>query len=266
MNYKKLGDTDLKISEIGLGTWNYKGGVAPLTKGIELGVNFIDTAEGYYTEDVVGEAIKNIRNKIVVATKVSGRHLGYDGVLSSCEQSLVKLQTDWIDLYQVHWPNPSFPIKDTMRAMQRLVDEGSVNYIGVSNFSLNEMVEAQHFSPNYKIQSNQVLYNLNSREVEQELLPYCLRNDITIIAYTPLDGGKLCKKAGLTGSGKYNTLTEIAKDNNRTVGQVSLNWCLRHKNVVVIPKSDSVERTEENCRASGWDLTEQEVHKLNDLF
>lgn len=70
----------------------------------------------------------------------------------------------------------------------------------------------------------------------------------------------------MTGSGKYNTLTEIAKDNNRTVGQVSLNWCLRHKNVVVIPKSDSVERTEENCRASGWDLTEQEVHKLNDLF
>ncbi len=267
MRYKKLGDTDLNISEVGLGTWNYKGGPGPLRRGVELGVNFIDTAEGYYTEGVVGEAVGEIRDEVVIATKVSGRHLDYDGVLRACEQSLEKLQTDFIDLYQIHWPNPSFPVKETMKAMERLVDEGVVRYVGVSNFSLDEMLEAQHFLPNYKIQSNQVLYNLNAREIEEDLLPYCADNKVTIIAYTPLDAGRLCETSDPDGSGKYKVLYEIARNNNKTPGQVSLNWCLRHKNVVVIPKSNSVERTEENCGASGWDLIEeQDVQKLNDVF
>ena len=128
MNYKLLGDTDIKIPEIGLGTWNYKGGVEPLIKGIELGANLIDTAEGYYTEDVVGDSVRGVREDVVIATKVSGRHLGYDDVLYACEQSLQKLGTDYIDLYQIHWPNNAFPIQGTMEAMEKLVDEGAVLY------------------------------------------------------------------------------------------------------------------------------------------
>jgi len=131
MNYKNFGDTDLKIPEIGLGTWDYSGGAEPLKKGIEQGANLIDTAEGYYNEEVVGDAVKGIRDEVIIATKVSGRHLGYEDVLWACENSLKKLQTDYIDIYQVHWPNSSFPIKDTMEAMGKLVDEGVVMYVGV---------------------------------------------------------------------------------------------------------------------------------------
>ena len=265
MNHKTLGDTDLLIPEIGLGTWNYKGGVEPVKKGIELGANLIDTAEGYYTEDVVGEAIKGIRGDVIVATKVSGRHLGYEDVLWACENSLKKLGTDYIDLYQVHWPNSSFPIKDTMEALEKLVDEGVVHYIGVSNFSLSEMKKAQHYSPNYKIQSNQIRYNLNDRDIEEDLLPYCIENNITILAYTPLDSGRLCKREGST-SEKNSILNKIAAEKNKTPGQVALNWCVHHANVVAIPKSNSVERTIENCGSSGWKLTGEEIARLNIIF
>ena len=266
MNFKQLGNTDLKIPEIGLGTWNYRGGEEPLRRGIELGANLIDTAEGYYTEDIVGEAVEGMREDVIIATKVSGRHLGYEDVLWACENSLQKLGTDYIDLYQIHWPNTSFPIKDTMEALEKLVDEGLVHYVGVSNFSVDEMKEAQHYFPNYKIQSNQVLYNLNSRGIENDLIPYCAENEITILAYTPLDSGRLGKKGRLINSKKYKYLNDIAKANEKTPGQVALNWCISHENVIAIPKSNSVKRTEENCGASGWYLNDEEVNNLNSLF
>ena len=266
MNYILLGDTDLKIPEIGLGTWNYNGGVEPLKKGIELGANLIDTAEGYYTEDVVGDAVKEIREDVIIATKVSGRHLGYEDVLWACENSLQKLQTDYIDLYQIHWPNNTFPIEGTMEAMEKLVDEGLVLHVGVSNFSVEQMKEAQHFFPNYKIQSNQVRYNLNDRDIEEDLLPYCIENDITILAYTPLDHGSLCKTKGLLKSKKYSVLNKIAEENNKTPGQVALNWCLTRENLIAIPKSNSVERTIENCGASGWYLSDKSVEELDNIF
>lgn len=266
MNYKKLADTDLEMPEIGLGTWNYRGGVEPLRAGIEQGANLIDTAEGYYTEDVVGEAVKGIREDVIIATKVSGRNLAYDSVLRSCEQSLQQLQTDYIDLYQIHWPNDSYPIKDTMRAMQKLVDEGMVHYVGVSNFDVYEMKEAQFYFPNYKIVSNQVRYNLNDRDIEDNLLPYCIENNITILAYTPLSSGSLCKTEGLLKSKKYKVLKEISDEVNKTPGQVALNWCNSHENVVSIPKSNSVERTLENCGASGWKLSRKQLNLLDELF
>ena len=111
---KELGNTGVFISEIGLGTWRYRGTAETLRAGIELGATLIDTAEGYYTEDVVGEAVKGIRDKVFIATKVSGRHLAHDDVLQSAEESLYKLGTDYIDLYQIHWPNHSYPIRETI--------------------------------------------------------------------------------------------------------------------------------------------------------
>lgn len=265
MNHKKYGNTDLVIPEIGLGTWNYKGGVGPLKEGIDIGACLIDTAEGYYNEDVVGAAVKGIRDEVVIATKVSGRHLGYEDVLLACEQSLKKLDTDYIDIYQVHWPNPSFPIKDTMEAMEKLVDEGLVQYVGVSNFSVKQMKEAQHYFPNYKIQSNQVRYNLNDREIEDDLLPYCQENSITLLAYTPLDSGTLCN-INSDGPVRIKVLNQIAKRHNKTPGQVALNWCIKHENVVAIPKSDSVGRTIENCGSSGWYISDDELEELNSEF
>ncbi|MGH7808612.1 MAG: aldo/keto reductase, partial [Thermodesulfobacteriota bacterium] len=120
MELKQLGTTGVMLPEIGLGTWNYSGGVDPLRKGIELGAYLIDTAEGYHTEDVVGRVAKGTRNRVFIATKVSGRHLRYDQVLRAAEESLRRLDTDYIDLYQVHWPNSSVPIRETMRAMELL--------------------------------------------------------------------------------------------------------------------------------------------------
>ena len=258
MNRKRLGPTNVFIPEVGLGTWNYRGGVEPLRKGVELGASLIDTAEGYHTEDVVGEAVAGVSEEVFIATKVSGRNLAHDSVLRSCEASLEKLGADRIDLYQIHWPNPDHPIEGTMSAMEKLLDREMVSHVGVSNFSADQMREAQRHLPHHPIVSNQVLYNLNSRSIEEDLLPHCLENDVTVMAYTPLDSGRLCReKAG-------SVLSAVAGETGKTEAQVALNWCLRRENVVCIPKSDSVSRTVENCGASGWRLSADQAARLEE--
>ncbi|WP_462137606.1 aldo/keto reductase [Candidatus Mycalebacterium sp.] len=256
---KKLGGTGGQIPEIGLGTWNYTADTAPLEAGIKLGARFIDTAEGYGTEKVSGKAARRAGGDVFMATKVSGRNLGYDDVLRAADASLEKLGVDVIDLYQIHWSNPAFPIKETMRAMNKLLDNGLVRYMGVSNFSVAEFEEAQSYMPNAKVVSNQVRYSLNDRQIEDDLLPFCERNGVTLIAYTPLDSGRLC-------GGKYGLLSEIARDTGKTEAQVALNWCLCWDCVVVIPKSDSVERTVENCGGSGWRLDSAQFRALCEAF
>ena len=134
MEMKQLGSTSVMVPEIGLGAWNYTGGVEPLRRGVELGAFLIDTAEVYGTEEAVGQAVRGIREKVFVATKVSGQHLRERDVMRAAETSLRRLQVDVIDLYQVHWPNSGVPIGETMRAMEALVDTGMVRHIGVSNF------------------------------------------------------------------------------------------------------------------------------------
>src|ERR1700730_16340258 len=176
-----------------IGGWRYSGGVEPLRAGIGMGAVLVDTAEVYGTEEVVGQAVRGIRDRVFIATKVSGQHLRYDEVLRAAEASLRRLGTGHISLYQIHWPNSWIPIQETMRAMETLVDRGLVRYIGVSNFSSDELRSAQAAMTKYPIVSNQVLYNLNRREIERDLLPYCLMNRITIMAYTPLDDGRLAK-------------------------------------------------------------------------
>jgi len=268
MELKQLGNTNVKVPEIGLGVWKYRGGVEPLRRGIELGAFLIDTAEMYRTEDVVGQAVKGIRDKVFIASKVSGSHLRYDDVLKAAEASLRELNESCIDLYQIHWPNSSVPIKDTMRAMETLVDRGQIKYIGVSNFSVRELREAQAVMRNYPIVANQVLYNLNDRDIERDLLPYCQKHHVTILAYTPLDDGRLAKKVKVwRGRGQgMRVLEEIATQTNKTLAQVALNWCIRHPNVIAIPKSDSVARTEENCHASGWRLSPEQIEALDRAF
>ncbi|MGQ0793988.1 MAG: aldo/keto reductase [Deltaproteobacteria bacterium] len=262
VNLKRLGNTGVFIPEIGLGTWNYRGGVEPLRRGIELGASLIDTAEGYGTEGVVGEAIAGIRDRVFVATKVSGRHLGYDDVIRACEGSVKRLGIDRIDLYQVHWFNPEFPLKGTMRAMERLADAGLIKYIGVSNFDLDTLRLAESYMRNYAIVSNQVLYNLSSRGIERSLAPYCEERGITIIAYTPLDGGGILKKScSLPMSGAL-ALERIAAEVGKTPAQVALNWCIAHTNVVAIPKSNGILRTEENVGGSGWRLSRSDMERL----
>ena len=266
MELKQLGNTGVMVPEIGLGTWKYRGGVEPLRRGIELGASLIDTAEIYRTENVVGQAIQGIRERIFVATKVSGDHLRSDAVLRAADASLRLLGTEVIDLYQIHWPNARVPIKETMQAMETLVDRGQVRYIGVSNFSLRELRAAQEVMTKYPIVANQVLYNLNRREIERDLLPYCQEHNITILAYTPLDDGRLATSARFRRSQSTRVLEQVAADVQKTLAQVALNWCTARPNVIAIPKSDSVERTIENCQASGWRLTPAQVQKLDEAF
>ena len=266
MELKELGKTGVMVPEIGLGTWDYSGGTEPLRRGVELGAFFIDTAENYLNEDAVGQAIRGIRDQVFIATKVSYDHLSYDSVMRAAETSLEKLGVDKIDLYQIHFPNPAIPITETMRAMESLVDSGQVSYIGVSNFSAEELCEAQAVMNNNPIVSNQVLYNLRRREIERDLLPYCQENGVTVIAYTPLDNGSLATTRRSQRNGGLRELSQIGSEIYRTPAQVALNWCVSRPGVVTIPKSDSVARTEENCAASGWRLSEKHIQALERTF
>ena len=283
MQLKELGRTGAMTPEVGLGTWKYRGGVEPLHRGIELGAYLIDTAEMYRTEDVVGQAVRGIRRRVQVATKVLGSNLRYDRVMRAMEGSLHLLDMDYVDLYQIHWPNSSVPIAETMRAMEDLVDSGMARYIGVSNFSLRQLQEAQAAMTRHPIVSNQVLYSLKQRSIERDLLPYCQQNAITLMAYTPLASGSLAVSAaapsGESGAGLrraagrllgrnrgIDVLQQVAREAGKTPAQVALNWCTSRPNVIVIPKSDSVTRTEENCGASGWRLSAEQVRRLDDAF
>ena len=273
MRTKTLGPTSVAVPEIGLGTWRYAGGDAPLRRGVALGANLIDTAEMYRTEDAVGVAIAGIREQVIVATKVLGGNLGYDAVLRAAEQSLRRLNIDKIDLYQIHWPNPRIPLSETMRAMEKLVDDGVVDYIGVSNFAVGDMEAAQGALRNNPLVSNQILYNLRRRGAERDVIPYCRRNAITVIAYSPLaegtltgngNGGRLRRTLGI-GRGP-DTLAEIAQAVGKTAAQVALNWAADQPGLIAIPKSDSVARTEANCAASGWSLTAEQRESLDRAF
>ena len=266
MEYKELGGTGVMIPEVGLGTWKYRGGPEPLRQGIELGANLIDTAEMYRTEDAVGQAIRGIRDRVFVATKVLGSNLRYDDVLRAAEKSLRLLDDPVIDLYQIHWPSRSVPIAETMRAMETLADRGVIKHIGVSNFSVADMREAQAAMSRYPIVCNQVLYNLKRRHIERDLIPYCEESRITVMAYTPLADGSLAVRPRLRAGREWETLESVAREAGKTPAQVALNWCLTRSPVVVIPKTNSVARTEENCGASGWRLTEGQVQRLEAAF
>ena len=190
MEAKELGSTGVMLPEIGLGTSRYSGGAAPLQRGIELGAFFIDTAEMYRNEEAVGQAIKGLRDRVFLAAKVLGSNLRYDQVMRAAEASMQRLAVDRIDLYQIHWYNSQVPIKETMEAMAALVDSGWVKHVGVSNFSVYQLQEAQAAMPNIPIVSNQVHYNLKRRDIEGALLPYCQANQVTVIAYSPASVGR----------------------------------------------------------------------------
>jgi len=260
MNLKSLGQTGLNIPEVGLGTWNYHGGVEPLRAGLEKGALLIDTAESYGSEPVIGEAIRGIREQVFLATKVSPEHFRYHEVLRAADESLSRLGTNYIDLYQLHYPSAKVPLEETLGAMEDLVEVGKVGFIGVSNFSLAELKEAQGAMRKQKIVTNQVRYNLVDRTIERELLSYCQANHVSIIAYSPLsrDFQRIfdCDSKGV--------LLEIAKATGKTPAQVAINWCLCKEGVFAIPKGSSVGHVVENCAASGWRLEAQHLRLLDE--
>jgi len=260
MKQKELGKTGILLPEIGLGTWQYLGGVKPIREAIARGAFLIDTAESYGSEETVGEAVRHIRDSVFIATKVLPKHFRCSDLLRAADQSLKRLRTDHIDLYQLHWPNRVVPIEDTMAAMQGLLEKGKVRFIGVSNFGVAELQKAQAALPRHRIVSNQVTYSLVERSAEVDLLPYCRANNITLIAYSPLARGIDQIKA----KDPRGILSRVALQTGKTEAQVALNWCVSRENVIAIPKASSVEHVIQNCGASGWRLSLEQNRLLED--
>lgn len=256
---KELGRTGVFLPAIGLGTWDYHGGPSPLRKGLEAGALFIDTAENYGTEAIVGEAVRGMRDRVFIATKVSPHNFRQEDLKGSADNSLQRLGIDSIDLLQLHWPNLSIPIEETMGAMADLVDAGKVRYIGVSNFSVGQLEKAQKVLGKHQIVSNQVHYNLINRAIETGLLQYCQAHHITVIAYSPL-GGEFSRIRDCDPTG---VIDELARITGKSPAQVAINWCLCKDGVVAIPKGNSIEHILDNCGASDWRLSQEQLRLLD---
>jgi len=277
MEYKELGKSGMKIPVLGLGTWGIGGlssrntqrddeDLRALRLGLELEMRFIDTAEMYsggHSEELVAKAVKPEREKVFIATKVSPEHLRHDDVIKACESSLKRLETNYIDLYQVHWPNPSIPISETMKAMEHLVAEGKTRHIGVSNFSVQQTREAQQALSKSSLASNQVEYSLLDRSIEPNLLTYADKENITIIAYTPIAKGRISE--GGRGE-RWQILDQITSKYNKTRTQVALNWLIAKKPVVAIPKAGSLDHVRENAGAVGWQMSKTDHEMLSEAF
>jgi diketogulonate reductase-like aldo/keto reductase len=262
MKFKQLGGTKEKIPVIGMGTWEIKDSsevVRSLLAGLEMGARFIDTAELYGTEPIVAKVLKK-DGDVFVATKALPNHFTYNGIIKACENSLKRLGIKTIDLYQLHWPNPLIPISETMKAMEQLVKDGKIRYIGVSNFSVKKTKQAQEALKKNEIVSNQVIYNPFAREIEKDLIPFCEKEKITVIAYSPFDHGNLFRRKPEI----IRAISEIAEKHKKTVAQVTLNWLCTRNAVVAIPKASTVSRTKENVGSFDFTLSKKEIKKIDD--
>jgi aryl-alcohol dehydrogenase-like predicted oxidoreductase len=219
MQYRKLGRTDMEVSVVCQGCWSIVGGftwgeqdrsdsIAALRAALDAGINFFDTAEGYgngESEELIAEALGDAREDVVLATKVSRGNLRPDDVRAHCEQSLRRLRTDAIDLYQIHWPTPEVPLPDTVGAMERLRDEGKVRALGVSNFGATYLRELLELT---RVESNQVAYSLLWRAIEHEVQTLCVESEVSVLCYSPLCQGLL--------TGKFSSPDDVPADRART--------------------------------------------------
>ena len=319
MEKRQLGQSDLHVTAIGLGCWVMGGwmwggaddadSVAAIRRAVELGVNFIDTAPVYgqgHSEELVGKAIDGIRDQVVVATKCGlvwgdrpGREffVGPDGVairrilepasiVRECEDSLRRLKTGVIDLYQCHWPDPGTPPSVTMPALIRLREQGKIREIGVSNFSVSDMRACMTHGP---LTSDQPQYNMLDRSIEAEILPFCRNNRIGVIAYSPLARGLLTGK--VTMRRKFadddhrgnlpwfqppnrkrvleflGKLKPVADRHGATPGEVAINWVISQKGVTTaIVGARDPGQVEENVKAAEFRLTRSDLAEIRRLL
>ena len=271
---RKFGWTDLDVPVIGMGTWMIEGrtrdaerrAIDALRLGLDLGMNHIDTAEMYgngRAEELIAEAVDDQREQVFLVSKVLPSNASYQGTLKACERSLKRLKTDFIDLYLIHWPSSQHPIEETMRAMEKLVDEGMIRFIGVSNFDVEQLREAQRALKKYRIACDQVLYHLAYRGIEQYLLPYCAEYEIAIVGYSPFGHGNFPSSHSRGGK----VLAEIAKRHNRTIRQVALNFLTRDPNLFTIPKAGNPDHVRDNSGAVGdWKLSDEDISTIDRTF
>ena len=269
MKYETL--NNVTLPKIGFGTWKIGGGSTPnlkldtvslaaLRAALDVGYTHFDTAEMYangHAEELLGQAIRESKIKretLFITSKVTPSHLRYDEVLHACENSLRRLQIDWIDLYLIHWPQAGNKYEDTFRALNKLVRDGKVKHLGVSNFNLKLLKQAQELSET-PIITNQVPYSLSDRSyVKNGVLEYCQQNNIFLTAYSPIDEGNLRTN---------KTLEAIAKKHNKTVFQIALAWVISQPNIITIPMSANPKHIQENFEAGEIELSDDEIEKLS---
>jgi len=262
MDLRPFGDPSRRVPVIGQGTWimeqdDRASAIAALRRGIELGMTHLDTAEMYGSgkvEEIVGEAIRGLRDRVFVVSKVLPSNASFQGTIQACERSLKRLKIDVMDCYLLHWPG-SHPLEETIRAFETLLKDGKIRSYGVSNFDVRGMEEAVRLSP--RIACNQVLYNLDERTIEHALLPWCEKRRIPIVAYSPV---------GAQGFRSSKALDEIAAARRATPRQIALAFLIRNPNVFAIPKSSVVAHVEENAAAAGIVLTDEEARKIDASF
>jgi diketogulonate reductase-like aldo/keto reductase len=262
-----------QIQKIGFGTWSIGGGMSAdrskdarsltaLRSALELGYTHFDTAEMYasgHSEELLGQAVRESsipREDLFITSKVSASHLRYDDLLRACERSLRHLGMDYLDLYLIHWPSRGIPLDETFRALDQLVREGQVRHVGVSNFSVKLLKQAQAESE-APIFTNQVPYSLADRSyVQNGVLDYCQENDILLTAYSPVEEGRLRTSP---------TLQSIADAHSATSYQIALAWLVSQPRVITIPMSFNPEHIAENFAAADIELSNDEIVQLNQL-
>lgn len=239
------------IPVIGLGTWDLRGreGYEAVLSALSLGYRHIDTAEFYDNEEEVGKAVRDSkvpREEVFLTTKVWYTHLRFRDLIRSCEESLQKLRTDYVDLYLIHWPNESVPLEESLKAMEKLHKEGKIRFIGVSNFDVDLLDRARGMT-SLPILTNQVEYHpYLSQKI---LLEYCQKHQFILTAYSPLARGHLFQDP---------LLISIAKKYRKTVSQVVLRWLIEQDMVVAIPKAKDEKHQRENLEIFDFTLTEEE--------
>lgn len=249
------------VPVVGQGTWP-TADVRALRRGIELGLTHIDTAEMYGSgraEEIVGEAIRGLpRDELFIVSKVLPDHADEQGVVRACEASLQRLRLEYLDCYLLHWRG-DVPIESTMAGLERLVDDGKIRALGVSNLDPWDLRAAVHGLRRHRIACNQVLYNLGERTVEDHELPWAHDYGCALVAYTPL--GEL-----EASSPRDNVLSEIAQSRGVTVHAIALAFLLRDPSVFVIPKANRIDHVEANAKAGDLVLDDDEIAAIDAAF
>jgi diketogulonate reductase-like aldo/keto reductase len=254
------------IPVLGMGSWGLAERpwrrdeeIAALRLGIDLGMTVIDTAEMYAdggAEELIGEALEGRRDEVFLVSKVLPHHADLSGTISACDESLRRLCTEHLDLYLLHWRG-RIPLQETLEAFLRLMDAGKIRYWGVSNFDIADMMELVSLPGGSDVVTDQILYNLTRRAPEWDLMPWCHERRIPVMAYSPIEQGRLLTNL---------TLRDIAVKHDVTPAQVALAWVLRQEGVIAIPRAGTREHVWEDHAALALQLTEEDFRALDTAF
>lgn len=254
------------VPALGQGTWGMGEGRNPidveadsLRAGLDLGLKLIDTAEMYAnggSERVVGAAIQGRRDDAFIVSKVLPSHASAKGTIEACERSLRNLATDTIDLYLLHWRS-SYALDETVNAFEKLVEQGKIKAWGVSNFDVSDMEELERIALKDHISADQILYNLSRRGTEFDLIPWCVKRNIPLMAYSPIEQGRILKN---------NNLQKLAKNLGIAPSILALAWVIHQQLMIAIPKTSSIAHLKENIKAADLKLDQNVLQALNQIF